>query len=110
VETVSRLLHLDPEARIKAEAFMAALPEATRGQWKTVDEMAASVLTHSFMVRPFPISDVLATATPEVINEGRVRLRLPNVPKDRTEYQKTGDGWKYALTGAMVDAYIAGQR
>lgn len=110
VEAVSRLLYLDPDARSKAEAFMAALPEATRGQWKTVDEMAASVLTHSIMVRPFPIAEVLATATPEVIGEERVRLRLPNVPKDRTEYQKTGDGWKYALTGAMVDAYISSNR
>jgi hypothetical protein len=105
-ETVGRLLHIDAAARPKAEAFRAALPESTRAQWKTVDEMAAAVLTRSIMASPFPNSDILATATPEPISEDRVRLRLPDVPKDGTEYQRTADGWKYVLTETVVDAYI----
>jgi hypothetical protein len=105
-ETVGRLLHIDPAARPKAEAFMAALPESARAQWKTVDEMAAALLTRSVMASPFPNSDILATATPEPVGEDRVRLRLPDVPKDGTEYQRTADGWKYVLTDRVVDAYI----
>jgi hypothetical protein len=104
--TVGRLLHIDAAARPKAEAFLSSLPENARAQWKTVDEMAAAVLTVSIMASPFPNADILETATPEQISEDRVRLRLPDVPKDRTEYQKTAEGWKYVLTEAMVDDYI----
>lgn len=105
-ETVGRLLHIDAAARPKAEAFMAALPESARAQWKTVDEMAAAVLTRSIMASPFPNSDILETATVETVSEDRVRLRLPDIPKDGTEYQKTAEGWKYVLTEKVVDAYI----
>jgi hypothetical protein len=105
-ETVGRLLHIDAAARPKAEAFMAALPESARAQWKTVDEMAAAVLTRSIMASPFPNADILETATVEPVGPDRVRLRLPDVPKDGTEYQQTPDGWKYVLTEKVVDAYI----
>lgn len=105
-ETVGRLLYIDAAARPKAEAFMAALPESARAQWKTVDEMAAAVLTRSIMAQPFPNADILETATPEPISAGRVKLRMPNVPKDGTEYQQTAEGWKYVLTEKVVDDYI----
>lgn len=106
VETVGRLLHIEAAARPKAEAFMAALPESARAQWKTVDEMAAAILTRSIMASPFPNSDILETATVEPAGPDRVRLRLPDIPKDGTEYQKTADGWKYVLTEKVVDDYI----
>lgn len=106
VETVGRLLHIEAAARPKAEAFMAALPEGARAQWKTVDEMAAAVLTRSIMASPFPNADILETATVEPVSPDRVRLRLPDIPKDGTEYQKTAEGWKYILTEKVVDAYI----
>lgn len=110
VAMVSRLLHIDATARAKVAAFMAGLPETTRAQWKTVDEIAAAGLTHSLMARPFPNADILETATEEPVSEGRVRLRMPNVPKDGTEYQRTTEGWKFVLTEAMVDGYIRQMR
>jgi hypothetical protein len=105
-ETVQRLLFVEEAARPKVEAFVAALPEKVRAQWKSVDETVAALLTESVMARPFPRHDILATATPEEISSGRVRLRLPNVPRDGTEYQQTADGWKYVLTEKVVDDYI----
>lgn len=105
-EAVGRLLYIDAAARPKVEAFMASLPEKVRAQWKTVDEMAAAILTESIMARPFPNADILETATPEPVGEGRIKMRLPNVPKDGTEYQKTAQGWKYVVTEAAVDAYL----
>lgn len=104
--TVRRMLFIEEAARPKAEAFMAGLPENVRAQWKTVDEMAAAILTESIMARPFPRADVLETATPEEVAPGRIKLRLPNVPKDGTEYQQTAEGWKYVLTEKAVDDYI----
>jgi hypothetical protein len=105
-ETVQRLLFIEKAARPKVEAFVAALPEQVRSQWKSVDETVAALLTESVMARPFPRHDILATATPEEVGAGRVRMRMPNVPRDGTEYQQTADGWKYVLTEKVVDAYI----
>ncbi|MDQ5978299.1 MAG: hypothetical protein QG602_1273 [Verrucomicrobiota bacterium] len=105
-ETVQRLLFVEEAARPKVEAFVAALPENVRAQWKTVDETVAAMLTESVMARPFPRHDILATATPEEVGTGRIRLRMPNVPRDGTEYQQTAEGWKYVLTEKVVDAYI----
>jgi type II secretory pathway pseudopilin PulG len=106
IVTVQRLLYIDAAARPKAEAFMASQPENVRAQWKTVDEMAAALLTKNIMAQPFPNAEILETATVEPIGPDRVKLRMPNVPKDGTEYQKTDDGWKYVLTEKVVDDYI----
>lgn len=106
VDTVRQLLQLDPGARSQIAAFRATLPESARAEWKTVDEMAVAMLTINIMFSPFPNADILATATPEPIREDRVRLRLPGLPKDNTEYQRTAAGWSYVLTEAMVDNYI----
>jgi hypothetical protein len=105
-DAVARLLHIDAGARPKAEEFFASLPPAARTQWKNVDAMAATILTRSFMSAPFPNADILETATVETISTDRVRLRLPDVSIDGTEYQKTQHGWSYVLTEAVVDSYI----
>ena len=109
-QKVCELLYIDAGARPKAEAFMASIPEKARASWKTVDEMAAAILTRSVMASPFPNADILETATVEAIQEDRVRLRLPDVPRDGTEYQKTPTGWKYVLTEEVVDRYISRSR
>ncbi|HEX2860086.1 MAG TPA: hypothetical protein VHN79_00515 [Lacunisphaera sp.] len=106
IETVGRLLYVEEAARPKVEAFVASLPESVRKQWKSVDETVAALLTESVMARPFPRADFLETATPEEVAPGRIRLRMPNVPRDGTEYQQTAEGWKYVLTEKVVDAYI----
>jgi hypothetical protein len=106
VDTVGQMLHVDAGARTKIESFRATLPESTRAEWKTVDEMAVAMVTLNIMFSPFPNADILATATPEPIRDDRVRLRLPGLPKDNTEYQQSAEGWSYVLTEAMVDHYI----
>ncbi|MBX3750637.1 MAG: hypothetical protein KF897_11170 [Opitutaceae bacterium] len=106
VDTVRRLLQLDPGARPKIGALQATLPENVRAEWKTVDDVAVAMVTLNIMFSPFPNADVLATATPELIRDGRVRLRLPDLPKDNTEYQQTAEGWSFVLTEAMADHYI----
>lgn len=105
-DTVRQLLQLDPGARSKIETFRVTLPGSVQTEWKTVDEMAVAMVTLNVMFSPFPNADILATATPEPIREGRVRLRLPGLPKDNTEYQQGTEGWSYVLTEAMVDHYI----
>lgn len=104
---MARLICFDDAARTKAEEFRASLPAETRARWSTLDAMAAELLVGAGMRQPFPSARILATATIEPVSEGRVRLRLPNTPKDRTEYQKVGDDWRYVVTEAMVERYLA---
>lgn len=106
IEAVGRILYIEEAARPKVAAFIAALPENVRSRWKSADEIVAALLTESVMARPFPRADILETATPEEAGAGRIRLRMPNVPRDGTEYQQTAEGWKYVLTEKVVDAYI----
>lgn len=104
---VGGLLHFDPPAREKAEAYFATLPESARGSWKSLDEMAAVLLTADVMEHPFPSADILASATAETIATDRVKLRLPDTPKDRLEFQRTPNGWSYVMRESVVDEYLA---
>jgi hypothetical protein len=105
--TVAQLLYIDPAARVKAEAFLATLPEKTRAQWDSLETAGATIFTADVINYPFPSARILETATVDRISEERVMLRLPDTRRDRTEYQKIGDTWKYVITEALVDAYIA---
>ena len=69
------------------------------------EELAATALTSAYMRRPFPSARILDTATIDPINEGRVVLRLPGTPKDRTAFQKTDTGWKYLVTQKLFDTF-----
>jgi hypothetical protein len=106
-EAVQKMLFFEGSTRTKAEAYLATLPENVRAQWKSVDEMAATLLTSSFMERPFPNADILEASIIEQVGPDRAIYRLPHTSKDRTQFQKTDDGWKYVITEAAVDAYIS---
>jgi len=105
-ETVSKMLYFDPVAREMAEGILAGLPENERAKFKTVDEMAAAMLTLNGLARPFPNEAVLDAAVIEPLGEDRARFHLPGTSKDGIQLQKTGDGWKYVITEAMVTAYL----
>jgi hypothetical protein len=106
INAIRQLFVIDPDARPKAEAFYAALPVNARTQWKSVDEMAATLLVQNGMEHPFPAADILSAAPMETIRDGRVRLRLPGTQRDGMEFQQDSGGWKHAITGEMVDNYI----
>jgi hypothetical protein len=106
-ETVAKLLCFDGASRVKAESYLATLPEKIRAPWNSPEEMVATLLTSTNMKSPFPNATILAKAAITQISEERVMLRLPGTLKDRTEYQKSGGIWKYVITEAMIDAYMA---
>ena len=107
--TVLKMLCFDAAGRTKSEAYMASLPPGARASWNSPEEMAAELLVSANMNLPFPAAPILARASIEPISADRVRLRLSGTMKDRTEYQKTDTGWKYVITEAAVDAYLAHQ-
>jgi hypothetical protein len=105
-EMVGKMLHFDPVAREMAEGILAGLPDAERARFKTVDEMAAAMLTLNGLASPFPDEAVLAAAVIEPLGEDRARFRLPGTAKDGIQLQKTGEAWRYVITEAMVTAYL----
>jgi len=107
VAAVMRLIRFDQDARIRALAFMAELPEDTRKRWASPEAMAATLLVDAGMRNPFPHADVLDSASAEKISADRVKLHLAGTHRADSEYQLTSDGWKYTITSERVETYLA---
>jgi hypothetical protein len=106
---VERLLCFEEVARDKAQAFMATLPDAARRNWSTPEAMAAALFIADASEHPFPAAMILAKATPAALAVDRVLLELPGAGplREHTEYVKQGESWRYVITAAAVDDYIA---
>lgn len=107
--TVQAMLVFDDVARTKAEQLFSSMPLDARGSWRSVEDMAASVITLSGMQAPFPAADVLEHVELEEMSPDRARLHLRGTRRDGMEFQRTGAGWSYVITEAMVDRYIQQQ-
>ncbi|MEO6992017.1 MAG: hypothetical protein ABI273_00185 [Lacunisphaera sp.] len=105
--TIIHLIRFDELARRKAVAYMATLSAEAQGQLNSPEAMGAALLIDQGIQYPYPGAKILALAKIEVISETRVALLLPDTDHERAEFQKTADGWKYAITERMVDDYIA---
>jgi hypothetical protein len=104
VAALVQLTQLDPEARVKAEAYYASLPADVRTRWKSADEMVATLLSMATQMSPFPSADVLDAATMEPTGEDRMQLRVPGTNKDRLPFRRGADGnWNFVLDAAMMD-------
>jgi hypothetical protein len=103
---MERLIHFDEVARPKAVAFHQALPPQVRAQWATPEAMAAALLISGGINSPYPVASIIAGARVEELGAGRKVVLLPGTSRARMEFQETADGWKYAITEAMVDDYI----
>lgn len=108
-DAVAKLVFIEPLARTKAESYLVGLPASARTQWKSVDEMAVTLLIFDGMTRPFPSADIIATATTESLSDDRLMIRLPNTPRDRMVFQKTNADWRFVITEAAVEKYVARQ-
>ena len=107
VETMARLFIIGDEARPKANAIYTALPAGLRVEWNSAEAFAAAIIVHNGIEQPYPGSEVLALAKIEPITEGRVTLMLPGAIVSGLVFQQTVEGWKYVISGAVVDDYIA---
>ena len=103
VATVATLLTFERGGRAKVAAYIAQLPEAQRAQWRSPEELAATVCIGGFLGRPYPPADAIELATLETISADRVRLRLPGTALDGGNYQKTSEGWKFLILDTVVE-------
>lgn len=103
---MEQLIRFDEAARPKAEAFFRSLPPQARAQWATPEAMAAALLISGGINSPYPVDNIIAQARVEELGAGRKVVHLPGTSRERMEFQETADGWKYAISEAMVDDYI----
>jgi hypothetical protein len=104
---MQKLITFEGSARPKVEAYFATLPAEIRAQCPTIEALAAMLLVQDGMQRPFPRTDLLARATVEKISDDQVRTRLPGTPRDGGLFQRFGADWKFVITEAAVDGYLA---
>jgi len=108
IETLTKLVRLEPAARVKVDDYYASLPADVRGRWKSADEMVAAFVSVGAQMSPFPSADVLAAAVMEPAGEDRLLLRIPGTNKDRLAFQRDADGsWSYTMDAAMMDRLFA---
>lgn len=106
-ELMQRLLVFDDIARKKIEAHFAGLPPKARPTGLSLEAMAAALYVSDGIQHPYPVAEVLALARFEPLSPERMILRLPGSKNgDGYEFQKTTEGWKVAITEAVVDDYI----
>lgn len=106
MEMMEKLQVFDPAAREKAMPYFSALPPEIRARWATLEAMSAALYISDGMHYPYPGAAVLEQAEFETISPTRVRLHLPGGNGDGYEFQLTAEGWKLAVTMAVVDDYI----
>lgn len=104
---MEQLIVFDPAARVKAAAYHASLPPEIKGQWDSLEAMAAALLISEGMRFPNPVAVIIQLALIEPLSSNRVVLRMPGTHLERSEFQQTSAGWKYVITEKSVDDYLA---
>ena len=107
VGTMAGLFIIDDEARPKANAIYTAMADGLRAEWTSVEALAATIIVHNGIEQPYPGSEVLALAHIVPITEERVTLELPGAIVSGLEFQYTAEGWKYVISEAVVNDYLA---
>ena len=107
VGTMARLFIIDGAAGPKVDAIYSGIPAGLRAEWNSAEALAAAIIVHNGIEQPYPGSEVLALAKIEPIMERRVALILPGAIVSGLVFQQTADGWKYVVSEAVVDDYIA---
>lgn len=104
---MQRLLVFDEVARRKIEAHFAGLPPKARPTGLSWEALAAALYVSEGIQRPYPVAEVLALARFDPVNPARMILRLPGSKNgDGYEFQQTAEGWKVAITEAVIDDYL----
>ena len=107
MKTMARLFIIDDEARPAANATYAALPDAIRHEWKSLEAFAAAIIVHNGIEQPYLGNEILALARIEPVSQDRVVLQLPGAIVSGVVFQLTSEGWKYVIRSEVVDDYTS---
>lgn len=105
-ELMERLLVFDEDAREKITRHFSTQNAGTGAKMPPVEAAAAALYIEDGMHHPYPGATILELGKFEQLRTGRVRLHLPGANGDGYEFQQTADGWKLAISMAVVDDYI----
>jgi RNA polymerase sigma factor (sigma-70 family) len=102
VETLAKMIWMDPPARQKAEEILAGMPAAVRAQFHTPEELYGFFFAADALISPPPGADVLESFELVELSPGRYAARRPGSPRNFHELQQTPEGWKDVLPLAGV--------
>lgn len=101
---LAKLVYFDEDARVKAEAVLATMPDALRAQYPTPEALYGMLLAASCLAAPPPGADMIELFMHAVeLRPDRVAMRRKGSDVNFHEYQLTETGWKYVLPAAGVD-------
>jgi hypothetical protein len=103
---MEKLLVYDEDARKKTLQHFAAQNAGNPFERPSIEAAAAALYIEDGMHHPYPSAKILELARFEQLRPGRVLLHLPGANGDGYEFQQTPEGWKLAVTMAVVDDYI----
>lgn len=107
-KTVAGLLAFDPTERQKLEAFIATLPEKSRAEYGTPEQVVALLMAGS----PRPIAGVqlLSRTQPDPDTEVQIvqwQYQSGEVTQNEIKFHRDENGWKQIVSPALVDRVIA---
>jgi hypothetical protein len=98
-----KLVYFDSDAREKALAIWATMPEAIRTQYPTPEAFYGLLLAAAQLEAPPPGADVIEHSSTFVeLSPGRVAMRRKGSDRNFHEYQLTDAGWKYVMPEAGI--------
>lgn len=106
VDQLATTLDLEPEARTRAEAILAGLPSAARGQYGTADRLVALLTARAVPLGSAQILNEVPDASGSTL---LVRLRDP-AGQGRTlslSLSTDGDNWRLVVPAQAVERYGA---
>ena len=94
----AKVLYFDRDAREKALAILATMPESIRTEYPTPEAFYGLVLAATCLEAPPPGADLIERFMVEVeLRPGRIAMRQKDSDRNNHEYQLTAEGWKYVI-------------
>ena len=104
VETLAASILLEPDAREKALAILARMPEATRALYDTPEKFIALFMARDGDIRAMQVLDENVAGQDALVNV-RAQKGDGKTKEDGYVFRRVGDGWQLVVPGKAVDKY-----
>jgi hypothetical protein len=103
-ERLAALIHIDEAAREKADALVAALPEADRAKFPTAERVAALCMADAMTMQT--AAQIVAVTMPDV-DHALVEVRGLSDRTQKFPFERSGTGWQLSVNVRMVTKLTA---
>ena len=94
---------LDGEAKAKADALFATIPESLRKKYSSAEELMAALLINTTPVAGMRIVEQTATSPDETKLKVQYQYADGRVREDTVDFHRDSDGWRQIIEAGVVD-------